>query len=243
MLLHTGSLFRIYFGDAKDKLYPDEYLQYADSDLALGQESFTKLKKIMQLDDLVFLRQMHSAYGMEVLAENIKTIKSFRIEGDYIITQMQRVGIGVMTADCLPIILFDNFNKVVAVVHAGWKGSAQSVAAKAVEAMQQMYNTDLEQLRIFFGPSAKVCCYQVQPDFSKELEAFDFADELFRKNSEGQLYFDLTLFNKIQLERMGIKKEAFRLQYNICTVCDPSFFSYRRQGAKAGRQMTVVCLK
>jgi copper oxidase (laccase) domain-containing protein len=60
---------------------------------------------------------------------------------------------------------------------------------------------------------------------------------------EQKIYFDLPLFNKLQLEKAGILPENINTDYNLCTLCDGRFFSFRKQGALAGRQMTVACLK
>ncbi len=242
MLLHNAPLFTIYFGDAEDKLYPDEYLNLPTDKNILDIKPFSKLKKIMGLEELTFLKQIHSADGMMITKENIGEIKPFTHEGDFLMTKAHKIGLGVMTADCLPIILFDNRNNAVAIVHAGWRGSVEKIAIKTVEHMQQLYKTDPEQLQVFFGPSAKACCYKVNNDFVEQLDNFPYADKVLKRVGD-QLMFDLPEFNRKQLRSIGVPKEAFRMQYNICTICDDSFFSYRRQGEEAGRQMTVVSLK
>jgi YfiH family protein len=242
MLLHNAPLFKIYFGDAQDKLYPDEYLNLLADQNILDIEPFSKLKKLMDLEQLIFLKQIHSADGMMITKENAQEIKSFKQEGDFLMTKAHKVGLGVMAADCLPIVLFDNHNNVTAIIHAGWRGSVQKIAVKTVEHMQQLYKTDPERLQVFFGPSAKVCCYKVTDEFVQELDNFPYVDKVLQRVGD-QLMFDLPELNRKQLRAIGVKKEAFRMQYNICTICDDSFFSYRRQGDKAGRQMTVVSLK
>ena len=193
----------------------------------------------MQLDDLLFLHQVHSDTGVVVAGH---PFDPFKKEGDYIITERKHIGIGVMTADCLPIVFFDTLHRVVSIVHAGWKGSALEVAPMAIARMQEVYKTKLEHIRVFFGPSAKSCCYAVDNTFTERLEAFSFADKVLIQQENG-LMFDLPLFNKLQLEDMGIPKEAFKLEYNFCTICDVRYCSYRRSGADACRQMTAVALR
>ena len=241
MLVHSNPLFRIYFGDVKDQLFPKDYLNLpAETDL-LEIEPYQKLKKLLGIEQLFFLRQMHNSEGITLTEDNAKTLEPFRHEGDYLVTNLKKVGLGVMTGDCLPIVFHDTRNNVVAITHAGWQGSVNRVAIKTVETMQQQFKTDLEHLRIFFGPSAKPCCYKVEEDFLSHLESFSFGQEVVQKHGD-YLFFDLPGFNRLQLEGIGIKKEAFRLDYNICTICDETFHSYRRDGKKAGRQMTVVSL-
>lgn len=241
MLFHTSPAFCSYFGNAQDGLQPAAFAAYHGTDLSV-QEPFIRLKKIMGLSSLVFLHQTHSDKGFVLQADaDVAALESFVTEGDYLITSLKHVGIGVMTADCLPIVMYDVQNNVIAVVHAGWRGSVQRVAVRALEALQKNFATDTAQLRIFFGPSAHACCYQVQPDFIQNLDDFSFAQQTLQTHS-GNLYFDLPLFNRLQLEAAGVPKQAFKMDYALCTMCDPTFCSYRRQGAAAGRQMTVVSL-
>jgi len=147
-----------------------------------------------------------------------------------------------MTADCLPIIMHDTAHNIGMIIHAGWRGSVQKIGSKALECMQKDFNTDLQKLRILFGPSAKACCYEVTQEFIEHLDAFEFGPRAVRRQGE-QLFFDLSLFNRLQLESCGVPKEAFCMQYNLCTICNDTFYSYRRQRDQAGRQMTVLCLK
>lgn len=242
MLLHNSPLFRIYFGDASDNLFSSYYLKLPEKTTLLAESSFAHLKKVMQLDDLVFLRQHHSTDGFLIAPENRTSINSFITPGDFLITQVPQVGLGIMSGDCLPIVFFDMVNAVIAIVHAGWRGSLAGVAQKVAFTMQQEYGTQFEHVRVFFGPSAKVCCYEVNDEFMANLDTCSYTHQVVQQYT-GKLYFDLPLFNKLQLEDVGIRKEAFRLDYNSCTIENDTFFSHRRQGAQAGRQMTVVCVK
>ena len=242
MLLHNPPNFGIYFGGVKDDLHPEEYLSLPPQTNLLEYPLFTHLKKTMRLDDLVFLRQTHGIQGRVVAKDNFKSIVPFKGEGDYLMTQMQHVGLGVMTADCLPVVFYDTRHNAIAIAHAGWKGSAAGIAKTVFEQMQKEFGTQLDYIKIFFGPSAKSCCYEVNAVFAKELEAYPFAQEVFIEQGN-KLFFDLPKFNRLLLESIGVRKGSFRFQYNLCTICDETFFSHRRQGTSSGRQMTVVSLK
>lgn len=241
MLFHTSPLFSLYFGDAHDGIFQQEYLAGAYGKNLIDNEHFTDLVKLMNPADLVFLHQTHSADGL-IITEHERAPEPFKREGDFIVTNRSGLGIGVMTADCLPIIFYDAMHHAVAVVHAGWRGSVQSIAQKAVRALQDNFNTQLDRLQIFFGPAGKACCYEVTAEFLTHLDPFPYAHEAVLSRSD-KLFFDLLLFNKLQLEDAGIKKEAFHDEYNVCTICDDAFASYRRQGEHAGRQMSVAILK
>lgn len=240
MLIHNNPLFSIYFGNADDGISADQYLHHPKRVKLLLLEPYKKLQKLMHLEDLFFLNQMHSDTG--VIVSEKGQFEPFALQGDYLITDQKHIGIGVMTGDCLPIIFYDNLHNVAAIVHAGWRGSVAHVALKALADLQTHFGTKIEHMRIFFGPSAKSCCYQVGQEFEKHLEQFSFADQILYKEEKG-IMFDLPLCNKLQLEHVGVAKEAFRLEYNSCTICDPKYCSYRREGANGSRQMTVVVIK
>ena len=242
MLIHSHHLFKIYFGDAKDKIYQKDYSDLAADKAIFELNQFAALRKVMQLDALVFLHQVHKADGLVVDSlDQAKKIKCFTQEGDFLVTNVKRVGLGIMTADCLPIVFFDKRNQVVAVAHAGWKSSLKQIVFKVVDQMQKKFQTKIEDIRVIFGPSAKSCCYNVSDEFLEYFEEFEFLDRVIQPRSDG-IYFDLPMFNIALLEELGIKRDAINLTYNDCTVCNPKLFSYRRSGQSTGRQMTVVCL-
>jgi YfiH family protein len=242
MLLHSTPFFRIYFGNAEDELNPKNYLNLPSNTVILEHPYFESLQKIMHLDDLIFLKQVHGMSGLVCTETTLPQIRSFKNEGDFLMTDLYGVGLGVMTADCLPIVFYDTRNHAVAIVHAGWKGSAQGVVLRALEMMQEEYNTHKDHLQIFFGPSAKVCCYEFGEDMIDNFDAYPYAMRAFQWHGD-RLYFDLPGFNKLQLESVGVKKKAFHVEYSICTMCDEKFYSHRRQKEQAGRQMTVVSLQ
>lgn len=236
------NFFTLYIGNASDSLFPQEYLNLDANQPLLKHPSFAHLQQLLQLRELVFLHQLHVDYGQLVTAQTLRSIKSFKTEGDFLITNLPSVGLGVMTADCLPLMLFDSRNHVVAVVHAGWKGSVQLIAKKVVHAIEQSYGSKKENIEAIFGPCAQVCCYEVAHDFIQELARFPFGQEaLVRK--DGKLFFDLPLFNQLQLESVGIARAAIDRSLCTCTIHDESYFSYRRQQKNAGRQMFVVALR
>ncbi len=241
MLIHDAPLFRIYFGNAKDNIYPDKYIDNPP-ERVLAIEPFSKLKKYMGIEHLLFLHQVHGADGLVIGDEQFKAFRSFEKEGDYLLTNIKQLGLGVLTADCLPIVLYDNVNHAVGMVHAGWRGSVKNIARNVVEQMEEAYKTQVENIKIFFGPSAKVCCFQVSDDFVQYVKGYPFADRVLQQRAGG-LYFDLPGFNRLLLRTVGVKEGAINMDYNICTICDETFFSFRRQQEKAGRQMTVVNLK
>ena len=242
MLIHNHPLFRIYFGDSKDELFAKDYAHLPEDKNICELAQFARLKKLLQLETFVFLHQVHGAQGLVIDSmEQAKKIKNFSIKGDYLVTNVKRVGIGVMTADCLSIVFFDKRNQALGIAHAGWRGSVKQIAAKVIGSMQESFGTRVDDLTVFFGSSAKVCCYKVSDSFIENIEDFEFLDRVLQRRSDG-LYFDLPLFNVAALEELGVKKGAIQLKYNDCTMCESLFFSYRCDGKEGGQQMTVACL-
>jgi len=243
MLIHSNPLYRVYFGDSRDKLFSKDYLNLPKDKNILDIQPFNGLKKIMGLDNLIFLNQVHGSDGLVLHSnKNEEAILPFSVDGDFIVTNITGLGIGIMTADCLPIILFDKLKHVIAIIHAGWRSATKSIVVKAIDEMKKSFNTNIDDISVIFGPSAKVCCYKVSDDFLDHVLGFDFLERVIQKRSDG-IYFDLLMFNILLLETLGIKKSSFNIKYSDCTVCDNTFFSYRRQGKESGRQMTIACLK
>ena len=177
MLIHNSPLINIFFGDARYKFRTKDFSKIENSEDILDKEPFSLLKKNWKVEALGLLKQTHGVEGVFLSSlEEAKNIKPFSISSDYIITNVPSIGVGVITADCLPIIVQDKFNSVIAIIHASWKNSTQKISIKVVQKMQELFNTKLENLVIYFGPSAKSCCYEVEKGFEKNL--YNFANEV-----------------------------------------------------------------
>ncbi len=241
MLMHGDTDISLFFGDAQTAISRDEITQVAVEALT---HSLRQIPGMATLENLIMLKQIHSAHGYVVTSESVHQLSSEREEGDFLVTALPGCGIAILTADCLPIIFYDKTNRAVGICHAGWRGSSAAVALKTIEAMQDAFGTQVNNLQIFFGPSARVCCYEVQPDFESTLAAAACGVPLERVFSRrgDKIFFDLPLFNQLQLESLGIKKEAFNLQYNLCTIENPAFCSVRRNMQSELRQLTIALL-
>lgn len=238
MLLHTHPLFSIYFGDAQDNVHPDQFRTFATHTNILNHDACAQLKKVMRLESLAFLNQTHSDQGLVV---GDQAVPAFTHDGDYLITNKE-IALGVLTADCLPIVMYDKVHHALVLVHAGWRGSVQEIVVKALAHMEQAFGTNPAHLCILFGPCAKTCCYTVTEEFKDHIASFSWAERTMQKIGTAY-HFDLPLFNTLLLEKVGIKPDVISLSYNVCTICNHNFFSHRRQGLQAGRQMTVAWLK
>jgi len=147
----------------------------------------------------------------------------------------------VLTADCLPIVLYDKKQSVVGVVHSGWRGSVQGVVICALQAMLQKYQSNMNDIEIFFGAAANTCCYEVQQDFCEQFSCYSYAKNSFIKR-DNKLYFDNKRFIIDQLLDFGIQYEMIKDNKPNCTICCEQYCSFRRDKDRAGRQMTIVAL-
>jgi len=186
---------------------------------------------------LVTVSQVH---GKEVLVIEGR-LPDRPVEADAIVTAQSGVAIGMMTADCQPVLLYDPVNKAVGAVHAGWKGAALGIVVETVMKMAELYGTDPAVLVASVGPCIGPCCYKVGWNVLDEYMARHREADCF-KEKDG-LRMDITLANTLQLLGVGVRKENIS-DDAICTACNPElFFSYRKDGGRTGRQLSFIMLK
>jgi len=144
-------------------------------------------------------------------------------------------------ADCVPIILYDPVRRAVALVHAGWRGTAAGIAIVGVARMAEQYGSRPGDILACIGPSIGPCCYRVGDDFIRAMAAHRPAAEEYIARRDGALYADLWEMNRRQLLDAGVAQvEAAR----ICTACrNDEFFSHRGDGGRTGRFAAIVRLR
>jgi len=201
--------------------------------LTRDQESYLSSQIDFSNQQVINIRQVHGAHILCMDEGYAKGSHEIR-EADGLITCRQGIALCIRTADCLPIFICDPVKKCIGLVHAGWRSSQKAIVAKAIEAMSQNWGCNLKDLLIAFGPGIRSCCYQVGEEFGDV-----FQDEI-EKKEEG-LFLDLALVNKHQMIDRGIEGNNI-FDCELCTCCDDQFFSYRRQGADAGRHLSLMML-
>lgn len=152
-----------------------------------------------------------------------------------------RVAPGVRVADCVPLLLADRRGRAVAAVHAGWRGTARGIAARAVELLGSL-GLAAGELLAALGPSIGPCCYEVSDEVVREVAAACGGQPgaLARPGPAGRPLLDLREANRLQLLRAGLAPDAVA-SAPWCTVCTPRwFFSHRRDGAGTGRMLACI---
>lgn len=149
-------------------------------------------------------------------------------EGDALISREAGVIVGVKTADCVPVLLADPKTQTVAAIHAGWRGTVENVVVRAVEALAREWGARPADIRAAIGPSIGPCCYEVGPEVAVRFEA----------GCNSRKHIDLPDRNEKQLRATGVNK-IWRA--DECTFCQADrFFSFRREGAAAGRMISFI---
>jgi hypothetical protein len=153
---------------------------------------------------------------------------------DILVTTLPGVALVVQTADCVPVVLAGP--AAVAVAHAGWRGSAKNAAGAAVKELSRL-GVSPSRMRAWLGPSIGPCCYEVGGEVAAQ-----FAGEFARRSCGGRYTLDLPAANRAQLETAGVPTENIAV-HPACTRCGGErFASYRRDGAAAGRMITLAAL-
>ena len=195
--------------------------------------------------------QGHQVHGSRVAVVDRPGMTREELEGyDAFVTNLPGVAIGVRTADCVPVLLYDPVERVVAAVHAGWKGTVLHISKGALEAMGQEFGSRPENLLAVIGPSIGPDSFQVGEEVAEIFKEAGFPmDEIwsFRGPGDGTPmsgghHIDLWKANRWLLEQPGIPPETIE-GAGIATCPTPSLFSARREGVACGRIINSIMLK
>lgn len=148
----------------------------------------------------------------------------------------------IFTADCLPLVLYDRKQNWGALVHAGWRGVRSGIVPTVLKKMIRDLGSELEDILAAAGPAIDSCCYQVDlPVYKAMTEAYPETEAAF--TPDGTDHWRLSLENAVflQLYTMGIKEEHCEGS-GLCSCCNTELFSWRREGAGAGRMASCLCL-
>ncbi len=184
-----------------------------------------------------FLEQVHGIEGTTITSVN--DLPFFDINGDFLITQLTDIALGVVTADCLPLVIYDPIHQAIGIAHAGWRGTVGGIAHAMFSKMHQTYGSDAKTCMAFFGPSARVCCYEVGDLVINAVPAHR-ADTI--KRVDNRYHFNIIAYNTAELCDVGFEKKAIQIQ-PICTMCDNEYWSYRRSGTNTGFNISFCWLK
>lgn len=196
------------------------------------------------LEQLVLTTQTHTDKVLQVGREQqgAGLFSPELEECDGLITCQSGVGLVVFTADCTPILLHDPVTGAVGAVHAGWRGTAAAIGAKAVAAMVAQFGCRPENIRAAIGPNIAQCCFETDEDVPQAmLSRYGQAAEAYIRQKNEKYYLDLKQINALSLRLAGVESISVSAD---CTACRPDrYWSHRRVGKARGSQGAVIVCK
>lgn len=166
-------------------------------------------------------------------------------EADGLVTDVPGVCLTIFSGDCIPVLLYDPVRRCVAAAHAGWRGTAAGIAARAVEAMVKHYGCQTDHILAAIGPGIGPCCFETHADVPDALEANLGQDALpFIRplSTNGKFQVDLKGVNARWLEKAGVPSHHIAISA-ACTACQlDEFWSHRIQGGQRGSMAAMIQL-
>ena len=197
-------------------------------------------------EDLIFLpHQIHSTRNID-LTDNFlmcpKELRFMQLEGiDSITTACRGVCIGVSTADCIPVLLYDREHRCCAAVHAGWRGTVQRIVVKAIERMRAAYGTQPSELTAAIGPGISIDHFEVGDEVYQQFVDAGFEMEPISRRYQ-KWHIDLPECNRRQLIQLGVDPQRI-ISSGICTYAQSDmYFSARHLGIESGRIYNGIML-
>ena len=190
---------------------------------------------------LITLNQTHS--NKVVYLENESPIKN-KLDGDAIVTKRKNIGIGILAADCAPILLYDPCKKIIGCIHSGWKGALNGVIKNTIKKFNEL-NCNINDLIVVVGPCIKKENYEVKNDFYKKfVEQNPKYSEFFEKIMDYKYTFDLRGFINKEIYNLNVKNVE---NIKMDTFSESNFFySYRRSHINKekdyGRCISVILM-
>ena len=198
-------------------------------------------KKISKtINKLILLNQVHS--NKYFFIKDYDTKKN-RLIGDALITNKRRIMLGVLTADCVPILIFDKKLKMISAIHAGWKGAYKGIISEVIKYFIKN-GSESKNLIAAIGPCISQKNYEVQEDFKSKFFKQSRDNKIFFKKIKNKTYFSLNKYVNYQLKSLGVKKIDMidKDTYNPKN----NFFSARRSIHKKendyGRNISLIMI-
>lgn len=225
---------------------------FSDDDPLKIRENHTILARMFFMDISKFFipHQTHGTRVLNVDKAFLEMDQPTAIEAMYgvdaTITREKGIFLCATTADCVPIILYDKKNEVVAAIHAGWRGTVGRIVEKTIAEMERQYGSSPGEMMAGIGPAISLDHYEVGDEVVSQFHrnGFDLSDKLvfYRKNPTSRSHLDLKEINRRELMRLGVPEGAIE-KSDYCTFEKQEFFfSARRQSVHSGRMLTGIMM-
>ncbi len=187
--------------------------------------------------ELVTVKQVHRK---DIIL--IDSIPRSEMTADGMMTDRKGILLGVKTADCVPVLLARKDGMVVSALHCGWRSTSLGIIETCIDKFERFYGTSPENLVVAVGLGIRQCCFEVGSDLVSDFtnKGYDLEKLLVEAKKPEKKMFDLHgLIRKILLEA-GVSDDNIE-EIGLCTCCNPELFhSYRRDGEKAGRMLSLI---
>jgi YfiH family protein len=220
-----------------------DYRKEGDRNVARSYNLISRYFKVGP-DQVYVTHQVHGDGVELVVGFPDESMTRGVVENDSTVTGIQGLVLTVLTADCVPILLAHKSGLVIAVVHAGWRGTVLSIGAVTIKKMVESFGVDPGEIVAAIGPSIGQCCYEVGEEvISAVSRAFPFAGDFLTNKRDGHAHLDLPGLNRRILVGAGLRGENI-WSSGFCTACHPElFYSYRRDGPGTGRMMNGIVMR
>ena len=221
-----------------------------------------------KITELRLLRQIHSGLVHRTGPEEKSASTTEPLRGDGWIATEPGALLGIQTADCIPVLVVDVRQRIVAAFHAGWRGTLARIVERGIGSLRAEFGSQPRDLTAAIGPGIGRCCYSVGEEVRMEFASqFTYADTLFEEvfdldpikekypmlfltarapghsNLGPSLHLDLVEANRRQLMDAGIAPERI-YALNLCTACDTGhFFSHRAEHGFTGRMVSAIGIR
>lgn len=191
---------------------------------------------------VVSVKQVHGTNAL-VVAEGMPPREVLEQGWDALVTAQPGVCLTVKTADCVPVLVHDLQCGVIAAIHAGWRGAVAGILPKTLRVMQERFGTEARHLRIGIGPSAGVCCYEVdEPVLERVREQVVGWRKLLHEAQGDRAKLHLRELVRQQAIEAGVASARVGA-VDLCTICRPElFYSYRREGQVRGTMVSGIMM-
>jgi len=205
---------------------------FLDAAECTAAEWETVLARVGVRSPLTLPRQVHGTRALSAVSA------AARPEADALATATPGLLVGVVTADCAPVLVADRRRRVVAAVHAGWRGAAAGVLEAAVDHLRVAFGARPADLEAVIGPAIAGCCYEVGAEVADafRVRAGDATAPAWTRRGDRH-HLDLRIAARCLLRAAGLRSVAV---LGPCTACGPGYHSYRRDGARTGRQLSFA---
>ena len=189
--------------------------------------------------NLILLDQVHSN-----IVHNVNRVTKKKLKGDSLITGKKGIALGILTADCAPVFIYDPINNLISALHAGWKGAFKQIISKTIKKFK-IKGSNLNDLIVVIGPCISKNNYEVKSDFLNKFIVKKKSNKNFFNYKNNKIFFSLNDFIKKSFLDLGIKN--IEIIKKDTYILSNNFFSARRSLKKKlndyGRNISVIMIK